>query len=66
MGILYKKKTPLELHALVNNAARMVMAEYEWQTFQMIQQQFDINVLGPMMLTAQLLSKFRKDKSKHL
>jgi short-subunit dehydrogenase involved in D-alanine esterification of teichoic acids len=44
----------------------MVMAEYEWQTFQMIQQQFNINVLGPIMLTAQLLPKFRKDKSKNL
>lgn len=44
----------------------MIMAEYEWQTLQMIQQQFDVNVLGPMMLTAQLLPTFRKNKSKKL
>lgn len=41
----------------------MVMAEFEWQTSDMIRLQFDVNVLGPMMLTAQLLPKLRKDKS---
>ncbi|XP_022178484.1 retinol dehydrogenase 7 [Myzus persicae] len=53
-----------ELHALVNNAARMVMAEYEWQTSKIIKQQFEVNVLGPIMLTAMLLPTFRKDKSR--
>lgn len=43
----------------------MVMAEYEWQTSKMIQQQFEVNVLGPIMLTAKFLPNFRKDKSKH-
>ncbi|VVC31073.1 NAD(P)-binding domain,Short-chain dehydrogenase/reductase SDR [Cinara cedri] len=58
------KHNKYELHALVNNAARMVMAEYEWQTIQMIQQQFEVNVLGPIMLTAQLLPSFRKNKGR--
>jgi len=49
----------------VNNAARMVMAEYEWQTSKMIKQQFEVNILGPIMLTAMLLPTFRKYKSKH-
>ncbi|XP_026817855.1 D-beta-hydroxybutyrate dehydrogenase, mitochondrial [Rhopalosiphum maidis] len=53
-----------ELHALVNNAARMVMAEYEWQTSKMIKQQFEVNILGPIMLTGLLLPIFRKDKSR--
>ncbi|XP_060844494.1 D-beta-hydroxybutyrate dehydrogenase, mitochondrial isoform X2 [Rhopalosiphum padi] len=53
-----------ELHALVNNAARMVMAEYEWQTSKMIKQQFEVNILGPIMLTGMLLPIFRKDKSR--
>ncbi|KAE9523969.1 hypothetical protein AGLY_015616 [Aphis glycines] len=53
-----------ELHALVNNAARMVMAEYEWQTPKMIKQQFEVNILGPLMLTGMLLPIFRKDKSR--
>lgn len=61
-----KTKIILELHALINNAARMVMAEYEWQTIQIIQQQFEINVLGPSLLTAQLMPKLRKDKSKQI
>lgn len=56
----------LELHALVNNAGRMVMAEFEWQTTQLIQQQFEVNILGPIMLTAQLLPIIRKYKSKCL
>jgi len=59
-----KIKPILELHALVNNAARMVMAEYEWQTPKMIKQQFEVNILGPLMLTGMLLPIFRKDKSK--
>ncbi|XP_003247453.1 retinol dehydrogenase 7 isoform X2 [Acyrthosiphon pisum] len=53
-----------ELHALVNNAARMVMAEYEWQTSKMIKEQFEVNILGPIKLTAMLLPAFRKDKSR--
>jgi len=60
-----KIKPILELHALVNNAARMVMAEYEWQTSKMIRQQFEVNILGPLMLTGMLLPIFRKDKSKN-
>lgn len=57
-------KLALELHALINNAARMVMAEYEWQTIQLIQQQIEVNFLGPITLTSQLMPNFRKDKSK--
>lgn len=44
----------------------MVMAEYEWQTPKLIQLQFDVNVLGPIMLTKHLLPKLRFDKSKHI
>lgn len=54
-----------ELHALVNNAALMIMAEFEWQTPQMIQKQFTVNFLGPVMLTALLLPSFRKHKSEY-
>lgn len=43
----------------------MVMGEYEWQTSKMIKQQFEVNILGPLMLTAMLLPTFRKYKSKH-
>jgi len=41
----------------------MVMAEYEWQTSNMIKEQFEVNILGPINLTAMLLPAFRKDKS---
>lgn len=53
----------LEIQAFVNNAGRMIMAEYEWQTVPMILKQFDVNILGPMILTAKLMPQFRKDKS---
>lgn len=56
----------LELQALINNAASMVMGDFEWQTPQMISEQFQVNILGPIMLTAQLLPKLRRDKSKYL
>lgn len=65
-SIILKIQYILELHAMINNAARMVMAEYEWQTIEIIQQQFEVNVLGPISLTSQLLPKLRKDKGKHL
>lgn len=66
LKVAYLKIKPiLELHALVNNAARMIMAEYEWQTSKMIKQQFEVNILGPLMLTGMLLPIFRKDKSKN-
>jgi len=42
----------------------MIMAEFEWQTPQMIQKQFTVNFLGPVMLTALLLPSFRKHKSR--
>lgn len=41
------------------------MAEYEWQTAQMVQRQFEVNILGPMLLTALMLPKLRKYKSKY-
>uniref|UniRef100_A0A2H8TKC7 Corticosteroid 11-beta-dehydrogenase isozyme 2 n=2 Tax=Melanaphis sacchari TaxID=742174 RepID=A0A2H8TKC7_9HEMI len=42
----------------------MVMAEFEWQTSKMVKQQFEVNILGPIMLTGMLLPIFRKDKSR--
>ncbi|XP_050531257.1 11-beta-hydroxysteroid dehydrogenase type 2 isoform X2 [Daktulosphaira vitifoliae] len=53
-----------KLHAVVNNAARMVMAEYEWQTINLIQEQFQVNVLGPMEFTSGLLSTLRHDQGR--
>jgi len=43
----------------------MVMAEYEWQTSKMMKEQFEVNILGPIKLTALLLPTFRKNKSKN-
>ncbi|XP_050437861.1 17-beta-hydroxysteroid dehydrogenase type 2-like [Adelges cooleyi] len=53
-----------KLHAVVNNAARMLMAEYEWQTTRLITEQFRVNVLGPMELTSSLLPKVRCDRGR--
>lgn len=41
------------------------MADFEWQTTQLMQQQFEVNILGPIMLTSQLLPIIRKYKSKY-
>lgn len=40
----------------------MVMAEYEWQTIHLIQEQFQVNVLGPMEFTSGLLPILRRDQ----
>ncbi|GAB0088190.1 D-beta-hydroxybutyrate dehydrogenase, mitochondrial [Sergentomyia squamirostris] len=45
---------------LVNNAGVMFFGEFEWQTREIFQQQIEINLLGTMAITHELLPLLRK------
>ncbi|CAB0044158.1 unnamed protein product, partial [Trichogramma brassicae] len=53
-----------EIRALVNNAAVMMFGEFEWLLPKHVETHFEVNVLGPMKLTQELLPILRKDKSR--
>ncbi|CAD6994437.1 unnamed protein product [Ceratitis capitata] len=48
-----------QLTALVNNAGVMCFGEFEWQTEDQFEMQINVNVLGTMRLTKQLLPLLR-------
>ncbi|EZA51210.1 hypothetical protein DMN91_012826 [Ooceraea biroi] len=58
------KEQQLMLHALVNNAGVMVFGEFEWQIDDFAKYQVDVNLLGTMRFTRELLPIIRKDQSR--
>lgn len=50
--------------ALVNNAGTMCFGEYEWQTWQQIEMQINVNLLGTMRLTKTLMPLIRQHRAR--
>uniref|UniRef100_A0A1B0A8W3 Uncharacterized protein n=1 Tax=Glossina pallidipes TaxID=7398 RepID=A0A1B0A8W3_GLOPL len=50
--------------ALVNNAGMMCFGEYEWQTWKQIEMQFNVNLLGTLRLSKELLPIIRQYKAR--
>uniref|UniRef100_A0A1A9W6I3 Uncharacterized protein n=1 Tax=Glossina brevipalpis TaxID=37001 RepID=A0A1A9W6I3_9MUSC len=53
-----------KLTALVNNAGTMCFGEYEWQTWKQIEMQINVNLLGTLRLTKELLPIVRQHHSR--
>ncbi|XP_072767759.1 D-beta-hydroxybutyrate dehydrogenase, mitochondrial [Anoplolepis gracilipes] len=54
----------LVLRALVNNAGVMIFGEFEWQMQSLAEYQVNINVLGTLRMTRQLMPMIRRDSSR--
>ncbi|XP_020285923.1 retinol dehydrogenase 3 isoform X2 [Pseudomyrmex gracilis] len=54
----------LEMHALVNNAGVMIIGEFEWQTQKHAEHQINVNLLGTMRLTREMMPILRKHNSR--
>ncbi|XP_077277262.1 SDR family oxidoreductase shroud isoform X1 [Temnothorax americanus] len=54
----------LELRALVNNAGVMVFGEFEWQTQNLAELQVNVNLLGTMRITRELMPILRENRSR--
>ncbi|XP_011503938.1 PREDICTED: estradiol 17-beta-dehydrogenase 2 [Ceratosolen solmsi marchali] len=54
----------LEFRALVNNAGVMIFGEFEWQLASQVQSQLEVNVLGTMSVTRQLIPMIRHHRSR--
>ncbi|KAF7383810.1 hypothetical protein HZH68_014567 [Vespula germanica] len=52
------------LKALVNNAGVMIFGEFEWQTKDQVKHQLEVNLLGTMKITHQLMPLIRKDSTR--
>ena len=61
---LLKSNNTYRFTALVNNAGVMCFGEYEWQTRSQIEQQIQVNLLGTMRLTKELLPLIRQSKAR--
>ncbi|KAG5331381.1 BDH protein, partial [Acromyrmex heyeri] len=54
----------LVLRALVNNAGVMVFGEFEWQTQKLAEYQVNVNLLGTMRMTRELMPILRENHSR--
>lgn len=54
----------LELRCLINNAAVMIFGEFEWQTDEQIRNQVEVNLLGSMRVTRELMPIIRAHSSR--
>lgn len=54
----------LVLRALVNNAGVMTFGEFEWQTQSLIENQINVNLLGTMRITQELMPILRENRSR--
>ncbi|XP_076659781.1 SDR family oxidoreductase shroud isoform X2 [Halictus rubicundus] len=54
----------LELRCLVNNAAVMIFGEFEWQTEEQIRSQVEVNFLGTMRITRELMPMIRSHSTR--
>lgn len=52
------------LRALVNNAGVMVFGEFEWQTQDLTEYQINVNLLGTMRITRELMPIIRQNGSR--
>lgn len=52
------------MHALVNNAGVMIIGEFEWQTQKHAEHQINVNLLGTMRLTREMMPILRKHNSR--
>ncbi|XP_046828893.1 estradiol 17-beta-dehydrogenase 2 [Vespa crabro] len=52
------------LKALVNNAGVMIFGEFEWQTKDQMKHQLEVNFLGTMKITHQLMPLIRRDSTR--
>ena len=50
--------------ALVNNAGVMCFGEFEWQTWSQIEMQINVNLLGTMRLTRELMPLIRQQQAR--
>lgn len=53
-----------EFTALVNNAGVMCFGEFEWQTWSQIEMQINVNLLGTMRLTRDLMPLVRQHQAR--
>lgn len=58
------KRENLALYALVNNAGLMVIGDFEWQTEEQMLRQVNVNVIGTMRITKEMLPLLRNNKSR--
>nr|XP_034177503.1 D-beta-hydroxybutyrate dehydrogenase, mitochondrial [Osmia lignaria] len=54
----------LELRCLINNAAVMIFGEFEWQTHEQIERQLQVNLLGAVRITRELMPMIRIHSSR--
>ncbi|XP_012533987.1 estradiol 17-beta-dehydrogenase 2 [Monomorium pharaonis] len=54
----------LVLRALVNNAGVMTLGEFEWQTQSLVEHQINVNLLGTMRITRELMPILRENRSR--
>lgn len=57
-------KENLVVHAVVNNAGVMIFGEFEWQTDNQTRQQIEVNLLGTMAVTKELMPLIRSMRSR--
>lgn len=50
--------------ALVNNAGVMCFGEFEWQTWSQIEMQINVNLLGTMRITRELMPLIRQQQAR--
>ncbi|XP_051170419.1 D-beta-hydroxybutyrate dehydrogenase, mitochondrial isoform X2 [Leptopilina boulardi] len=58
------KNNKLVLYALINNAGLMIIGDFEWQTDDQILHQVNVNVVGTIRITKELLPLLRDDKGR--
>ena len=52
------------LYALINNAGVCVCGEFDWQTWDQIQKQVDVNLLGSLRVTKHFLPLLKAGEGK--
>nr|QQD86579.1 short-chain dehydrogenase/reductase [Laodelphax striatellus] len=57
---LIARNSEYRLHAIINNAGIMIFGELEWQVEDMIRDQIQVNLLGPILLTKSFMPLLRK------
>ncbi|XP_013119309.1 D-beta-hydroxybutyrate dehydrogenase, mitochondrial [Stomoxys calcitrans] len=62
--MLSGERNDYQFTALVNNAGAMCFGEYEWQTWQQIEMQINVNLLGTMRLTKVLMPLVRQHQAR--
>ncbi|XP_034940009.1 D-beta-hydroxybutyrate dehydrogenase, mitochondrial, partial [Chelonus insularis] len=60
----YLKRENLALRGVVNNVGAMIFGEFEWQTEEQIRHQMEVNLLGTMRLTKEMLPVLREQSSR--